>query len=412
MKRDGFTIVELLAVIVIMAIIIGVGTTSFTIITDRIQQTALENKKSYIEIQATKYAEETGFLATNIDNLVKLGYIKADNENGKVLNPITGEEMNCQIIRISYDGNYFYAEYTEEEQCNNDYAKSNVYLKLERYETLADDGTYEDTNRLEDDEAWTNKNIVLVAHFIDINTDESNVEKVIWHSNAETIEKEVNEDTSFRDQNFLVVKAEQIIDTFYSVEVVMKDGTIYEAQVPVRIDKQAPIVFNDELKVHVTDIYSGVNNEVKVVASDGNGYGIESYYVGPNNKCSEVSALDYIPNSSTIYTTMVARGVYYVCVKDKLGNLSEEESTKVIDLVDLIPPELTVRENPLILNATDISTIYEFRNNIDANFGIFEEAQISCNPTNSLTLSNNTVTCTALSTNGLASTVSFEVQYN
>lgn len=411
MKRDGFTIVELLAVIVIMAIIIAVGTTSFRIITDRVQETALENKKSYLEIQATKYAEETGFLATNIDNLVKLGYVKADNENGKVINPITGEEMNCQIVRMTFDGHYFYALYTNEEQCDNEYAKSNVYLKLERYETLLEDGTYEEIDKLESDDAWTNKNVVLVANFTDINTDESQVAKVIWHSNAETIEKEVDEINTFRNQNFLVVKAEQIIDTIYSVEVIMKDGTTYEAQVPIKIDKQGPVVFSDELKVKVADIYSGANNEVRVVASDGNGKGIDSYYVGTNNKCNEISTLDYLPNNNTVYTTTVARGIYYVCVKDKLGNFSEEESTKVIDLVNLEPPELTVKENPLLLGSTDLSDTYEFRDNIDANFGIFEEVQISCNPTNSLNLSTSTVTCTALSTNGLASTISFEVQY-
>ena len=49
---------------------------------------------------------------------------------------------------------------------------------------------------------------------------------------------------SFQKQNTFIVKAEQIIDTFYSIKVIMKDGTIYEAQAPVKIDKQRPIIFS------------------------------------------------------------------------------------------------------------------------------------------------------------------------
>ncbi len=409
MKKSGFTIVELLAVIVIMAVIMSVGTVSFHIIADRIQETAFKNKQSYLEIAAVKYAEETGYLATNVNNLVELGYANADTENGEVLNPMNGEKLNCHIIRLHYDGHYFYATYTEEQQCDNEFSKNNVYLKIDRYQSSTEDGTYEEENRIEEENAWTNQNVILVANFLDINTSLEDVEKIIWRSNAEEIERIVNEENSFQKQNTFIVKAEQIIDTFYSVKVVMKDGTIYEAQAPVKIDKQGPMVFQEEIKVQVKEMAIGNANEVKIAASDGNGAGVASYYVGENANCNTVSPLDYIPSENSIYKTYVGPGVYYVCVKDKLGNLAEEESTKVIDLVHLVPPKLEVKENPLVLQSGDFSEEYLFKENILADYGIFEEAQISCNPTNAVNLSAYEVTCTALSTNGLSSTISFAV---
>lgn len=412
MKNSGFTIVELLAVIVIMAVIMAVGTTSFKIITERIQQTSLKNKQSYLEIAAVKYAEETGYLATNVDTLVKLGFVNADTEDGKILNPINGESLNCQVIRLEYDGHYFYATYTDETQCNDEFVKNNVYLKIERYQSIMEDGTYEEANKITDDDAWTNQNVILVASFTDINTPEEKVEKIIWRSNAEEIERILDEENSFRDLNVFVVKAEQIIDTFYSVKVVMKDGSIYEASVPVKIDKQAPTIFQEEMKVQVEGIFRNSSNEIKIVASDGNGSGMGSYYIGTNSKCNEVSKLDYIPNETSIYKTMIGRDIYYVCAKDKLGNLAEEESTKVLDLVNLEPPKLVVKENPLILHSEDLSEEYLFKENISADYGIFEEVQFSCNPTNATLLSVSEVTCTALSSNGLSTTIQFAVQVN
>ncbi len=408
MKKSGFTIVELLAVIVIMAVIIAVGTTSFTIITERIQETSLKNKQSYLEIAAIKYAEETGFLATNVDHLVKLGYVAADTEDGKVINPMNGEALNCQVIRLTHDGHFFYATYTEEVECNNDMPKSNVYLKIEKYKSL-DDGSYDEREKVEDDEDWVNQNLILVATFLDINTSEEDVVKVVWKSNAEVIEKEVNENYSFRDQNTFVVQAEQLINTIYSVQVFMKDGTTYEAQIPVKIDKQAPVVFQDEIKVSLKDD-SARSSEVKVVASDGNGAGLARYYVGPNSNCLAVSDIQYLPSESSVYKTIVGRGIYYVCVKDQLGNLSEPISTKVIDLVNFLPPTLVVKEDPLVLTSESLNENYLFKDNILTDYGIFEEAQLSCNPTSASELTAHEVTCTAVSTNGLSSTIAFLVQ--
>ena len=49
----------------------------------------------------------------------------------------------------------------------------------------------------------------------------------------------------------------------------------------------------------------GNANEVKIAASDGNGAGVASYYVGENANCNTVSPLDYIPSENSIYTKLM-----------------------------------------------------------------------------------------------------------
>lgn len=98
MEKNGFTIVELLASIAILAIIMTLGIICINIVSARILQSNYESKKSLIELKATEYASDTGFLYTNVENLVKEGYIVADDKNDQVLNPVTNESMNCLVV--------------------------------------------------------------------------------------------------------------------------------------------------------------------------------------------------------------------------------------------------------------------------------------------------------------------------
>lgn len=62
MNRKGFTIVELMAVIVVLAIIITLAFASFKGIGERVRKEEYQNKISLIETKASDYANGTKIL--------------------------------------------------------------------------------------------------------------------------------------------------------------------------------------------------------------------------------------------------------------------------------------------------------------------------------------------------------------
>lgn len=249
---------------------------------------------------------------------------------------------------------------------------------------------------------WTNENVTLEVYFKDLDVKESDVEKIIWETNAFKEERDVTND--FRIKNKYFVDVSQIVDTTYYVEVTLKDKTKYYAKTTVKIDKQNPIVYEDEMKVSLKGELTNSENVLKVTVSDTNGSGIGGYYVGENPNCRDVSYTDFEGN---YFEVPVTNKIYYVCVQDKVGNLSENISTKKVDLVNLEPPSIGNRSFNLVLGKEE----YEFKNNVDVDFGLFE-GTISCNPTLSKKSGTYDVTCTALSDNGLSSSTTFHVRHS
>lgn len=393
MKKNGFTIVELLASIAILAIIMTLGTVCINIVTQRVLNSNYESKKSLIELKAAEYASDTGFLFTNVDNLVKNGYLTADDKNDNIINPVTKEAMNCLIVQVHNENDNLYGILTEEKECNNDnILQTNIHLGIH---------VIKESNSFRTDDVWTNQNVTLELYFKDLDVSENEVTKIIWETNAFKDEREVSND--FRSKNKYSVDVSQVVDTTYYAKVILKDETVYYAKVTVKIDKQNPIIYDDEMKVSLTGPLENRQNILKVAVSDTNGSGIGGYYVGENSNCREVSYVDFEGN---YFEVPVTNKIYYICVQDKVGNISEEISSKKVDLINLEPPSILNRTDNLVLGKED----YEFKNNVDVNFGIFE-GTISCNPTLSKKSGNYDVTCTALSDNGLSSTTTFHVSH-
>ena len=146
--KKGFTLVELIATIVIIGIIATIAVSTYGNISTRMKEQALENKISRIETAAENYANDTGYLATNVQELMEKGYIPADLNDGTVENPVDKSKMNCHIISITYENNNFYAKYSEEEECNLDNIEIvNIKLEIKKYE--------EGTNRILAANDWT-----------------------------------------------------------------------------------------------------------------------------------------------------------------------------------------------------------------------------------------------------------------
>lgn len=321
---------ELLGVIVILAIIILIAVSGYGKISKNVKEKSHENLVSYIETKASDYANDTGNLLTNVDNLVKLGYIDADDEEGNVKSPIDGSRLNCHIVSIRKEENSLYGEYSEEEECNLDnLVIKNQNLGINIYAT-SDNVTKGE--KIEEN-TWTNKNVILEAYIGEkINIED--VKKITWQSNIGQETRDISGD--FFSKNEYLVTAEQIVNTEYSAIIELNDGTSYQTQVKVKIDKQRPIIY--EVFVEKKEEWTNQNKKITVTASDGNGSGIYGYYIGTNSNCNEI---EYDSNNNESYVTSKDSGTYYVCIKDNAGNVSEDISTKKFEIkfIDKTPPK-------------------------------------------------------------------------
>lgn len=124
MNKKGFTISEVLTVIIIISIIITIAIPSISTITDRINKRLLEGKKEVILSAAEQYGKDNESLFMLSDNvtiylyqLIEQEYIDKDvdfNEDnctnstidykGCVINPVDKTSLNNTIILLKKDG--------------------------------------------------------------------------------------------------------------------------------------------------------------------------------------------------------------------------------------------------------------------------------------------------------------------
>ena len=102
MKKRGFTLVELMAVVAILAILAGLSMAVFTRVREATLNQELDNIKAYIETQAQNYAADTNITVINVEGLIQAGYVEPDDETD-IYNPVTNESLNCFVVRTSYE---------------------------------------------------------------------------------------------------------------------------------------------------------------------------------------------------------------------------------------------------------------------------------------------------------------------
>lgn len=125
MKNKGFTLPELLAVIVVLALIIGIALPTYGAVSKNVKNKTYENKKSAIAIAALKYANDA-----NLNNSTKItatklildNYYEAEEYRGEtpwITDPRdSSKNMACQIIDITLDNHQYYTEVEDNNDCN------------------------------------------------------------------------------------------------------------------------------------------------------------------------------------------------------------------------------------------------------------------------------------------------------
>ncbi len=118
-NRKGFTLTEVLIVIVIIGIVLAIAIPSIVAIRKRINERLFENKKEMILVAAELYGRDKGFTTDTIIyvySLIDEKYIDSDiqsndsncsgehTNNGCVINPVDDSSLNNEKILIKRNG--------------------------------------------------------------------------------------------------------------------------------------------------------------------------------------------------------------------------------------------------------------------------------------------------------------------
>ena len=122
MNKKGFTLVELLGVVVILAIIIGIASAGAITISNRSRQKMYESKVEMILKAAILYYQdkknELNKETVKVSDLLGQGYLKKDDSDGNALNPLDGSSLNKCEIKVTKHSNRYYAEQFNNTDCN------------------------------------------------------------------------------------------------------------------------------------------------------------------------------------------------------------------------------------------------------------------------------------------------------
>ena len=317
-NKKGFTLAELLSVIVLLGIIITIGLFSISSIRKAILDRQYKNLKTEIELAAEKYYQDTENTFFYVQTLIDEGYIKTDNSSLNIYSPIDSNIMNCYTINI-VDGKATLDDKNKNEECNAEIA-GNYEIKIVRENDKTSD-------------KWYKESEILSAV---IKSDNSVDDSLIYTWTTDLNPNTIWDKRKFDLKNLLSEKGGVINDVFYVQANSQDTDKVYRsAGKRIKIDTIKPIIDsadageqNDWVK----------QRDVTIKAHD-LGSGIVGYLFSDKADCSgNFEKLTKPQNEFTLKRTFKSNGEYYFCLIDDAGNISDSEKI-VIQKVDGKPPK-------------------------------------------------------------------------
>lgn len=320
MKRKGFTLIELLGVISILAIIAIIGIPVYGNIRNSVNKSVYESKVKNILSKAENYAEQTGTTVLDVQTLISNGDLEADNETGVYMDPYNNRNMHCDVVNVIYEDNQYQATITKSDSCYTQEELNSLYgmINLSLYDASGSQiGT--DTKT-----PWVKNNPVYVRYSLKDGYQKyaDAIQDITWtgekESNCSSTANNLSSCTSYQ------IDSSELNNINVTIRVNLKINNVLitaTASKRVQVDLQSPYVasvaYND-------DIVTNQKEKVNINLSDGDGSGIDSYAVTKDNSsCDNVSWKDTTSNQVTEY---LESGNYYICVRDKVGNLNTDDN--------------------------------------------------------------------------------------
>ena len=381
MNKKGFTLIELIAVLVVLSILISASVMLFINIRKNILEKEYNNLVLYLETKASEYAEETSITTINVEDLIKEGKVKSDDETD-IYDPRDNKSMNCFIIKSNFE-NGKYNSTLMEDLGKDENGKCNEYEVTTDYEVCK----FLNGQCIKfDDTTWFNSAVTLgIMHRGSLLTEQNTTYN--WTSN-----------TGFSSNEATISVDGNLLNSRYKCEVKGKSNNgedlVGTATKGIKIDKEAPVI--NEIKYNTN---WSVNKKIEIMASDGIGSGIDGYAIVKENEI----CLNYNKNKEI---TINSNGKYKVCVKDKAGNKTERK-IEIISIDDAGPSIVAKSSNNEIKMGTNNKTSSYFIVTYSISGGT-----LSCTPeaTGSLAVGTYTLKCVATGGNGKTAEATTELK--
>ena len=397
-KKNGFTLAELLATIVILGIIVLIAVPAYTAVSRNVKRKQNENKISYIETQAAKYATESGLYSDvdetsiTVQTLLQNGYIDGDNKVGDVVEDIYGKDITCYQIKINFEKGKPIPEFIDKDVLNQDGIcmlndlQSRKILELDAY-TI---NNLNENNRIpiqNNRTQWVNNDVVLK---LKINDEEINSKRdqaiinIDWNAvnnnksysqsndNWYTIgwlDNIANYNSNTDYKNIYTVTTNKIMaDTKFKISVVVnyidnhgkRINETLTTYLIVRIDKELPTV-----KATVDSNWTKGDKKIYITGNDKQGSGINHFCIfnsNVSNHTCNVGDAAYVPvisEGSNKGEATKPTGTYYVWAVDNVGNYSETYSQVTVNNIDTTKPTCVYKNQNSTWKNTNQTIIVE-----------------------------------------------------
>ena len=236
-KKKGFTLVELIATVAVLAVISTIAIVAYRNISLRAKEREYEAVVGSIKAGAMNFYEATNVNKFYVQTLIDYGILSTDDASSIIKNPVDDKSMNCYIVDVKETE----VEVTKNNECTEDLYES-VSPKIVRC-----DGTEYDENAWHKEETIC-LNVELPEAFQN-NGSEITIVDRIWENEEDgTFEKSGD---SLGDNGEFIIHfdgtefSNTVFDGRFTVKIILSDPTLYSAKRIVRVK-------NDLVKPEIT----------------------------------------------------------------------------------------------------------------------------------------------------------------
>ncbi len=387
-KSKGFTLVELLGVLVILSVIIGLAFATFTSVRDKTLQSDYENVVSYLETKAGNYAKDTGITTVSVGKLIEEGYAEPDDETD-IYDPRNNKSLNCYIIISEYEEGDYNSK-MEEEPLETD-GKCDPYTETVQHEIcrmnankttcveLIDNAGAKDntTCKVVAQKTWCNGNLTLgvkkTAEAEDLI--EGTPKRYEWTSSTGNRSSESTIETN----------VSLVSQSIYKVRVYYEDNKkVGEATKNINIDKVGNIsseayeIIVSNKDKEAADMYDLTgsptewtrNNVTLTGSAQDYKSGLVAYKFVKSTTTPNISATDsdwktdigvdknaVVSKTNVVTENNVSNERWYYCVKDEVGNVGCSKGYQVTNIDNLAPNITSITHTPTNSTLSNVTLV-------------------------------------------------------